>query len=180
MNDTDEGYNFLNVSKDFFGVKPHKRAIEIANYEFFWNNIDELCPFGSEEGYIAFIELNDWFIDNPNKPILDCFKWLLSSWNINLDDYNDEIIEDENVLKIINDLDFDADLLTLDIGIIATGFAQLIIQGKIDSEVKNIIHLAILRQINSNVLDAFLGSNEEWKYERYNYLQILIKILEKA
>jgi uncharacterized protein YfeS len=77
-------------------------------------------------------------------------------------------------------LDFDEELLSLDVAIIATGFSQLIIEGKIDYDVKNIIHLAILRQMNSNVLDAFLQSNEDWKFERYKYLQILLEILEKA
>lgn len=49
-----------------------------------------------------------------------------------------------------------------------------------DENIKNIVHLAILRQMNSYVLDAFLEDNEEWKYERYKYLQILLDILEKA
>jgi uncharacterized protein YfeS len=76
MNNIKKGYNFSNVSKDFYGVIPHKRAIEIADYEFFWDSVDELAPFGSEEGYIAFIEFNDWLIDNPNKPVIDCIVWI--------------------------------------------------------------------------------------------------------
>ncbi|MDL2246606.1 hypothetical protein LJB96_03210 [Methanobrevibacter sp. OttesenSCG-928-K11] len=180
MDNIKKGYKFSNVSKDFYGVIPHERAIEIADYEFFWDSVDELAPFGSEEGYIAFIEFNDWMIDNPNQPAINCIIWVLNSWDLSINDYNDKIIEDENILKIIKDLDFDEDLLALDVAIIATGFSQLIIEGKIDNDVKNIVHLAILRQMNSNVLNAFLDSNEDWKYERYKYLQILLEILEKA
>ena len=46
--------------------------------------------------------------------------------------------------------------------------------------VKNIIQLSILRQMNSHVLDAFLANNEQFKYERYLYLQKLLEILEDA
>ena len=47
-------------------------------------------------------------------------------------------------------------------------------------DVKNIIQLSILRQMNSHVLDAFLGTNEQCKYERYLYLRKLLDILEDA
>lgn len=180
MKSIEKGYNYSNVSRDFFGFKPHEKAIKIADYEFFWNNVDELAPFGSEEGYISFMEFKDWLMENPDKSVMDFMEWLLNSWDIQVEDFDESIISDESIFKIINEEDFDYNLLTLDIAIIASGFAQLILQGKIDNDVKNIVHLAILRQMNSNVLDAFLQSNEDWKYERYKYLQILIEILEKA
>ena len=77
-------------------------------------------------------------------------------------------------------MDFYEELMSLDYTIIATGFGQLILQGKIDEDVKNIIQLSILRQMNSHVLDTFLGANEQFKYERYMYLQKLLEILEDA
>ena len=83
-------------------------------------------------------------------------------------------------MKIIQDMDFYEELMSLDYTIIATGFGQLILQGKIDESVKNIIQLSILRQMNSHVLDTFLGANEQFKYERYMYLQKLLEILEDA
>jgi uncharacterized protein YfeS len=180
MKNTDKGYNYLNVAKDFYGEIPHPRAVKIANYEFFWDCVDQLAPFGSDEGYMAFAELCDWKQDNPNKNMINCFEWLLNSWDLHLTDFNDSIIEESNILKIIQDIDFDEDLLMLDITIIATGFGQLILEGKIDSDVKNIIQIAILRQMNHLVLDEFLGNNEEWKYDRYKYLQILLDILKIA
>jgi uncharacterized protein YfeS len=57
-------------------------------------------------------------------------------------------------------MDFYEELMSLDYTIIATGFGQLILQGKIDEDVKNIIQLSILRQMNSHVLDEFLANNE--------------------
>ena len=180
MEQLEKGYNYSEENKYFFGEIPHERAVKIADYKFFWDASDDLAPFGCEEAYIAFCELCDWLIDNPDTPIIDCFIWILESWELGLDDFNDEIIESENILKIIQDLDFYEDLMSLDYTVISTGFAQLILQGKIDMDVKNIIQLSILRQMNSHVLDAFLGTNEQCKYERYLYLRKLLDILEDA
>lgn len=175
-----EGYNYLNISDDFYGEIPHERAIKIANYEFFWDCLDELAPFGSDEGYMAFAELCDWLNENPDLSIINCFQWILSCWDMKLEDFDESIIENHNIIKIIQDFDFDEELMMLDITLISTGFGQLILEGTIEENVKNIIHLAILRQMNSNVLDAYLGINEEWKFERYKYLQKLLEILEVA
>ena len=180
MEQLEKGYNYLESNSSFFGEIPNERAVRIADYKFFWDASDELSPFGCEEAYIAFCELCNWLIDNPDTQIIECFSWILESWDLELDDFNDGIIESENILKIIQDMDFYEELMSLDYTIISTGFGQLILQGKIDVDVKNIIQLSILRQMNSHVLDAFLGNNEQWKYERYLYLQKLLEILEEA
>ncbi|WP_283389943.1 hypothetical protein [Methanobrevibacter woesei] len=180
MDNIKEGFNFYDNFSEFYGIEPHENAVKIANYEFFWDCTDELAPFGSDEGYLSFVELINWIEENPDKPILECIRWILSSWNLKLSDYNESILYEENIIEDTLDYRFDRIVLTLDIVLIATGFGQLILQGKMDENIKNIVHLAILRQMNSYVLDAFLEDNEEWKYERYKYLQILLDILEKA
>lgn len=180
MEQLEKGYDYSKYNSYFFGEIPDKRAIEIADYKFFWDTSDELAPFGCEEAYIAFCEVSNWLRDNPDTPIIECFIWILESWDLELEDFNDEIIETDDILRIIQDLDFYEELMSLDYTIISTGFGQLILQGKIDDEVKNIVQLSILRQMNSHVLDAFLSNNEQWKYERYLYLQKLLEILEEA
>lgn len=180
MKQLEKGYNYLDKNAYFFGEIPNHRAVEIADYKFFWDATDDLAPFGCEEAYIAFCEISDWIAENPNTPIIECFIWILESWDLDLEDFNDEIIDSENIMKIIQDMDFYEELMSLDYTIIATGFGQLILQGKIDESVKNIIQLSILRQMNSHVLDTFLGTNEQFKYERYMYLQKLLEILEDA
>ena len=101
MEQLEKGYNYLKDNSYFFGEMPHKRAVEIADYKFFWDTSDELAPFACEEAYIAFSELSYWLMDNPDTPIIECFIWILESWDLELGDFNDEIIETENILKII-------------------------------------------------------------------------------
>ena len=180
MEQLENGYDYLQQNNYFFGEIPHQRAVEIADYKFFWDSNNELGPYGCEEAYVAFCELSNWLNDYPNTPIIECFEWILESWDLTFEDFNDRIIESEDILRIIQDMDFYEELMSLDYTIISTGFGQLIIQGKIDEDIKNIIQLSILRQMNSHVLDAFLADNEQWKYERYLYLQKLLEILEEA
>ena len=180
MEQLEKGYNYLEDNIYFFGEVPNNRAVKVADYKFFWDATDELAPFGCEEAYIAFCEISNWLAENPKTPIIECFIWILESWDLELEDFNDDIIESENILRIIQDMDFYEELMSLDYTIISTGFGQLILEGKIDMDVKNIIQLSILRQMSSHVLDAFLGNNEQWKYERYLYLQKLLETLEEA
>ena len=180
MDSVERGYDYLEDNTLFYGEIPHRRAVEIADYEFFWDNLNELAPFGSEEGYIAFTELAQWMRNNPQVPMIEYVKWVLECWDIKFEDFDDSIIEPESICKIINDLDFDEELMMLDVTIIGSGFGQLVLKGRIDENIKNVIHLSLLRQMNSYVLDAFLGAEEEMKYERYLYLQKLLEILEDA
>ncbi|MBO5840723.1 MAG: hypothetical protein J6Q86_04805, partial [Methanobrevibacter sp.] len=119
MKQLKKGYNYLEENSYFFGEVPNKRAVKVADYKFFWDATDELSPFGCEEAYIAFCEIANWLVENPKTPIIECFIWILESWELDLDDFNDEIIDSENILKIIQDLDFYEDLMSLDYTIIA-------------------------------------------------------------
>ena len=67
MDSVERGYDYLEDNTLFYGEIPHRRAVEIADYEFFWDNLNELAPFGSEEGYIAFTELAQWMRNNPRE-----------------------------------------------------------------------------------------------------------------
>ena len=98
MEQLKKDYNYLEDSSHFFGEVPNKRAVEIADYKFFWDATDKLSPFGCEEAYIAFCEISEWLIENPKTPIIECFIWILESWDLELEDSNDDIIESENIL----------------------------------------------------------------------------------
>jgi uncharacterized protein YfeS len=57
----------------------HKRAVELIPEEFFWSCIDELAPFGSDEGDTALAEFRDWRKQNPKTPTIECLKWVIES-----------------------------------------------------------------------------------------------------
>ncbi len=140
------------MKEEVYGIKKehaHQRAIELIPEDFFWSCIDELAPFGSDEGDLALAEFRDWKKENPNLPTYECLKWTIESVSeLNISEYNDNILDKGLIRKQIEDDNFDdyQYIFKVDISAIATGFGQLVDEGKIDERNKPIIQLAIDRQ----------------------------------
>lgn len=157
----------------------HQKAIELIPEDFFWDCIDELAPFGSDEGDTALAEFRDWRKENPTIPTLECLKWVIESvGEIDFADYNSEILSRAKIKSQLEDEDFDDQqyIYTLDISVIATGFAQLVDEGIIEVENKEIIQLAIDRQL------VWAELSEDWEYakEYISNLKILDRVLKAA
>lgn len=126
----------------------HPRARELMTEPLFWDCLDELAPFGSDEGAECYGEWRNWRSEYPDRPLTECFDWILGG---HLQSYNsilcsvDQIAED--VKNPNNTFLADAyDIFTMDITIIATALSQLMDEGKIDSDAKPYIQVAICRQ----------------------------------
>ncbi|HPH32302.1 MAG TPA: hypothetical protein PLB49_10640 [Chitinophagaceae bacterium] len=157
----------------------HQKAIELIPEDFFWDCIDELAPFGSDEGDTALAEFRDWRKENPTIPTLECLKWVIESvGEIDFADYNSEILSRAKIKSQLEDEDFDDQqyIYTLDISVIATGFAQLVDEGIIEVENKEVIQLAIDRQL------VWAELSEDWEYakEYISNLKILDRVLKAA
>lgn len=157
----------------------HKKAVELIPEEFFWSCIDELAPFGSDEGDTALAEFRNWRKQNPEAPTIECLKWVVESvGEMNFKDYNQELLERDRIKEAIEDEDYDDQqyLYTLDNSVIATGFAQLVDEGLIEVANKPIIQLAITRQI------IWAELSTDWKFaDQYiNNLKVLNRALELA
>jgi uncharacterized protein YfeS len=153
----------------------HKKAIELIPEEFFWDCADDLAPFGSDEGDTALAEFRDWRKSNPTKPTLDCLKWTIEGvGEMDFKDYNRQLLSREKILSQIQDKDFDDSqyIFTLDISVIATGFGQLVDEGLIETANKEIIQIAIERQI------LWAELLERWPHAS-QYISNL-KVLERA
>ena len=164
------------IDKDY----AHPKALELIPYEFFWDSTDELAPFGSDEGDTALQEWREWRNVNPEKNTKDCINWVIESvGEITFADYNSKLLDVNLIKSQLNDdgFDFEQYVNTLDISIIATGFGQLADEGKIDSEAKPTIKIALERQLIANTF----GRYDSWPTHQYNiYLNKLKEILEKV
>jgi uncharacterized protein YfeS len=170
------------MSDELYGINiehAHKRAIELVPEEFFWNCADELAPFGSDEGDMALSEYRDWRKENPETPTIECIQWTIESvGEIEFDEYNTSLVSAEKVKEQIEDEDFDDRqyIYTLDISVIATGFAQLVDEGKIEAQNKPVMKIALDRQI------LWANAQKDWEYakEYVSNLNVLKRVLEKA
>ena len=172
MEDEDGIYG---IDKD----KAHQRARDLVSDEFFWDCTDELAPFGSDEGDTALAEFRDWRRENPKVPVLDCLKWTIESVGVmDFAKYNDTLLADALIQEQIEDEEFDDQqyIFTLDVSVIATGFGQLVDEGKIDSTAKPVILRAIKRQ------SAWARLRADWPFsaEYSDKLDVLARILELA
>lgn len=153
----------------------HERAKQLIPEEFFWSCVDELAPFGSDEGDTALAEFRDWRKQNPNTPTIECLKWVIESvGEMDFADYNISLLDRNKIKEAIKDDDFDDQhyIYTFDNSVIATGFAQLVDEGIIEPENKPLIQLAIDRQI------IWAEVSEDWEYTE-QYIDNL-KVLERA
>ncbi|MES2774707.1 MAG: hypothetical protein V4722_11010 [Bacteroidota bacterium] len=153
----------------------HQRAIELIPEEFFWSCVDELAPFGSDEGDTALVEFRDWRKANPDVATIDCLKWVIESvGEMEFEEYNIEMLSRSTIKSQIEDENFDDQqyIYTLDNTVIATGFAQLVDEGVIEPDNKKVIQLAIDRQI------IWAEISEDWAYSQ-QYISNL-KVLDRA
>ena len=157
----------------------HPRAIEVISEEFFWSCIDELAPFGSDEGDTALAEFRDWRKENPQTPTIECIKWVIESvGEMDFKEYNETLLNRDKVKAQIEDEDFDDQqyIYTLDNSVIATGFAQLVDEGIIEPQNKTVIQTAIDRQ----VIWAELSEHWEHAKEYIANLKVLDRVLKIA
>lgn len=141
------------MSEELYGIDidhANKRAIELIPEDFFWSCIDELAPFGSDEGDTALAEFRDWRKANNDVATIECLKWTIEGvGEMDFDDYNDSLLSRNKIKKQLEDKGFDDQqyIFTLDISVIATGFGQLVDEGIIEEQNKPIIKIALDRQI---------------------------------
>lgn len=168
--------------EELYGINKehaHPRAIELIPEDFFWDCVDELAPFGSDEGDTALAEFRDWRKVNPQTPVKECLKWVIESLGeMNIEAYNEDLLDRDQIMKLMADPTYDDSyyIFTLDASVIATGFGQLVDEGIIDTENKPIISIALERQI------AWALLSESWSYaeQHIGYLNIMKRALEEA
>jgi uncharacterized protein YfeS len=168
----------LPMGEEQYGIDI-EHANEIAKQlipeDFFWSCIDELAPFGSDEGDTALSEYRDWRKQNPHTPTIECLKWVIESISeMHFTDYNSLLLNRNKVKNSIEDENFDdwQYIYTLDNSVIATGFAQLVDEGVIEPENKLLIQLAIDRQ------KIWADLSNDW--ENANEYIGNLKVLERA
>jgi uncharacterized protein YfeS len=170
------------MSDELYGIDidhASKRAIELIPEEFFWSCIDELAPFGSDEGDMALSEFRDWRKNNKKVATIECLEWTIESvGEMEFSDYNDSLLSRESIKNKIEDKEFDDRqyIFTLDISVIATGFAQLVDEGMIEEQNKSIIKIALERQI----IWSELQQGWEHANEYISNLNVLKRALAEA
>jgi len=155
----------------------HPRAVELIPEDFFWSCIDELAPFGSDEGDLALAEYRDWRKKNSTTPSYNFLVWIIESMGeISIEDYNDEMLNRNLLQSQVDNKAFNDNyyIYIFNTVVIATGFSELVDEGTIFYKNKPLIQLAINRQR----IYAELLTDWDYKDEYVTKLNVLERVLK--
>ncbi len=136
----------------------HPNFVKAMTADFYYDCVDEYSPFGNDDGADMLYHLEDWYREK--KLFRNIVKWLFNEIDEMGFQYQSKQcsqILDLETLSMIQEED-EYMLLCMDNSIIAAGFGQLKITGKIDTKLKKITLTAIERQL---LLDE--GYDKEYK-----------------
>lgn len=120
----------------------HFRARAALTDAFFWDASDDTAPFGSETGRDVLDALRDFRDEHPRESPVQLLDELLGRWEV-VNDHWDAIEADE--VQALGE-DDEYSLLTRDEAVIALAFAQVVVEGQVDPEVRRRAMLALKRQ----------------------------------
>lgn len=158
----------------------HPRANDIMTDERLWDCVNELAPFGSDEGADAYVEYRRWRAENLNANLGQCISWILEGKQA---EYNECLVDEAGIEQYLSGksesvLGLPWDAYTLDATIIATVLGQLVDEGRIDENVKPYARIAIARQCHALVLSQF--DDDEIAAERREILDTVLAAIEAA
>lgn len=147
----------------------HPRAREALLDAFFWDTSDPTGPFGDETGRDVLDALRDFLDASPRGNPIALLDTLLERWEIANQDW--DAVEADEVQAIGEDDELG--LLTRDDAILGLAFAQLVVQGRVDAEVRRRAMLALARQALPALLLAW-GEHAHRRAERLDRMRAVL------
>ena len=133
----------------------HPRARQLLTEPFFWSIADDGAPLGNDTGADTLAFYREWRADHPNGSTQEFVRDILAGWEVENADW---LLLDEALLgEALEDDHFS--VLTRDDFMIALAFAQLVLDGKVDSQVREMALYSLRRQA-TDVVIAFRGWTE--------------------
>ena len=149
----------------------HPKAIEALTDAFFWDAADLGSPLGGDTGRDVLEALRDAREADPRGRALTVLDDILATWEVANDSW--DVVSEREVQTIGEDDEFS--LLTRDEAILALAFAQIVVEGRVDSEVRRRALLALTRQ----ALPALLHGWGDKRLERALRVERMREILAR-
>jgi uncharacterized protein YfeS len=120
----------------------HPRAREVLADAFFWDASDPTGPFGDETGQEVLEAFRAFRDEEPRGDPLALLGELLETWEVA--DGSWDVVDSGEVQAL--GADDELGLLVRDEAIVALAFAQIVVEGRVDPEVRRRALLALVRQ----------------------------------
>ena len=149
----------------------HPRAAKLLKAEFFWDITDENSPFGNDTGWDTKEFFRQWRGEHPGESPLLFLNGLMRDWDAADRDW--EVVDSAQVQQLLGSDEFS--FFIRDEAVLSLAFAQLVLEGEIDADVKRRALWAIERQS----LPVLLGEWEDHQGERARRLEAMKAVLER-
>jgi len=120
----------------------HPLARAALGDDFFWDIADPCSPFGDETGREVLEAFRDFRVEEPRGNPLTLLGELLTRWEVADTSWD---TTDEAEVQAVG-ADDELGLLVRDEAILALAFAQIIVEGKVEPEVRRRALIALTRQ----------------------------------
>jgi len=151
--------------------KSHPNAKALLTDEFYWSGIEETAPFGSDDGSDAFYGFRVWRQTNKTQSPIVYLQQLIEEWDLPAFDLN--IVEAAEMKKLISDADASV-AISEDNAVIAIGFGQFVIEGKINKDIKALTRNAIQRQLFPDLINQFRADYRETRIIILNKMLVVV------
>lgn len=149
----------------------HPKALEALTDAFFWDAEDPGSPLGGDTGRDVLEALRDAREADPRGRTVPVLDEILARWEVANDSW--DVVSEREVQAVGEDDEFS--LLTRDEAILALAFAQIVVDGRLDTEVRRRALLALTRQ----ALPALLHGWGDKRLERALRVERMREILAR-
>ena len=149
----------------------HPRARRLLTEPFFWSIADDDAPLGNDTGADTLAFYRQWRTEHPSMSTQVFITDILSGWEVENADW---VLADESLLRQALEEDHFS-ILTRDDFMIALAFAQLVLEGRVEPQVREMAHYSVRRQATDAVI-SFRGWTDAT--ERRSRLAQMQRVLE--
>lgn len=151
----------------------HPRARQLLTELFFWSIADDGAPLGNDTGADTLAFYRQWRADHPQGLTQDFIRDTLAGWEVENADWL--LLDEAPLQQALEHGHFS--VLTRDDFMIALAFAQLVLDGKVDAQVRKMALYSVRRQATDAVI-----SFRDWAdvTERRSRLARMQRALETA
>lgn len=153
--------------------KAHPNAKKLLTEDFYWSPIEETGPFGSDDGSDCFHGFVEWRTENKSESPVTYLKELIDEWGYPTFDLN--VTDSQKVKELLITMDSRM-LIGQDNAIIAIGFGQFVLEGKIDHDIRDLTKNAITRELTIDLLNQFSNDYRETRKEQ---LEKMLSVIDK-
>ena len=142
------------MEDEYFELEPqnaHPKAQEILIEEFYWDPTEEAAPFGSDDGNDAFYGFLAWRKENREEKPFQYVQELIDEWGFDNAHYQET--NSERIEALVKEGEYG--FFSRDNVLIAVCFGQLVLEGEIDTELKELALIALERQKHPAAMNAF-------------------------